>query len=482
MTQLVPFFLYGWIIAGPVLFWFLAPRLAAMVVAVGGFLFLPVANFDPIRDQGVALPYWIMPTALPSQFWLTKATAVGLSLLLGMFVPIVAPRRKPGAYGVARTAAPRDLFHQPRFKLPDVFMLVWCLWPAVSGLSRDLPLADSAAMTTYQTLAWGVPYLAGRIYFTEADALGELADALMYGALLNIPICLIEFIAGPKVYGWLYGFHPYAQDGVVRYFRSRPLGFFELGNQSGIYLSSVALLAVWLATHGRKRRVARIPMRLCAIILVLLAILAQGVGAILLAVGGLALLFLLQRLRALWPLAAVGGILLLAAVALGGIVLTHHESAIEHSRIGQIAGEILDLGGRHSLAWRLHRDALHLPAGMQHPITGSARWDWWDTPGDANRDSRARPWDLPLLVLGMYGSGGLLLWLGIMWLPVLSALRMMHPRFWPLPMAAAPVALCGVVGVMFFDSLLNSPVFLPLLLASGGLAHMRTAGAREVRP
>jgi hypothetical protein len=34
--------------------------------------------------------------------------------------------------------------------------------------------------------------------------------------------------------------------------------------------------------------------------------------------------------------------------------------------------------------------------------------------------------------------------------------------------------------VMFLDSFMNSPVFLPVLLASGGLVHLRISTPREV--
>src|SRR5471030_986044 len=70
--------------------------------------------------------------------------------------------------------------------------------------------------------------------------------AIVVGLVMIAPIALLEGVMGPRVYGWIYELHPFRADGVARYVGFRPLGFFENGNQYGIWVAATALAAIWL--------------------------------------------------------------------------------------------------------------------------------------------------------------------------------------------------------------------------------------------
>ena len=120
------------------------------------------------------------------------------------------------------------------------------LCPSLSALANGVPLAAGLAQSRYLVLAWGVPYLMGRLYLGDNESLRRLGLALVLAGLVYVPLGLLEFVVGPFLYGLVYGAHPYQIEGAVRFVGYRPLIFLEHGNQLGIWIASAALAAVWL--------------------------------------------------------------------------------------------------------------------------------------------------------------------------------------------------------------------------------------------
>ena len=132
---------------------------------------------------------------------------------------------------------------------------------------------------------------------------------------------------------------------------------------------------------------------------------------------------------------------------------------------------VLERTGRHSLLWRMARDAGHISLALQKPFLGTGHWSWWQN-GDA------RPWSLWLLVFGMYGIVGLAA-LGSMLFPPL------YRTIWPSSSDGSPhyfylrLALVGLILMVALDSLLNSAIILPYLLILSG---MSSPEARSKKP
>jgi len=429
---------YG--IVALLLFRFVAPSRAVAITCFAGWLILPVGNF-PAGSTGTVFPYWITGAAVPSDMLLTKM----------WWPPVVA---LAGALWVDRQTLAR---WRPGWA--DVPMVLWCLWPIGQWPFVENPEPQPWIASLYLGAAWGAPWLLGRVYFWGEDGGRQLIASMVAGMAVLVPIALIEGTFGPMVYGWVYELHPFRFDGAQRYIGFRPLGFFENGNQYGIWVAATALAAIWLwqtPSDPRMRgRLAAIAMLGLAI-----ALMSQSVGAILLLFSGLALLWTVGRSPMRWVLP----LFLLLMVSGGAIYLSGKiplRALAENTAIGRQMVEIIRSSGRGSFTWRIARDQTALPLVVAHPIVGTARWDWW-------RKNNERPWSLVLLILGQFGLIGLVLAFGSLMTPALRALAIKgHSGAWRVH-PTAPLAV--IVLMASADALLNSFFFYPAIVAAGALA------------
>src|SRR5271165_7619904 len=106
-----------------------------------------------------------MGACLPAGYFVTKATVLGLTALAGVL-----------------------LFHARslrRFRLSpwDLPMILWCTVPLLSGIANQAVnhggLREGLRGVLYQLLAWGVPYILGRLYFCDDESLLVAAKAFV---------------------------------------------------------------------------------------------------------------------------------------------------------------------------------------------------------------------------------------------------------------------------------------------------------------
>jgi hypothetical protein len=279
-----------------------------------------------------------------------------------------------------------------------------------------------------------------------------------------VPIALVEGVAGPKFYEWFYGLHPFRFDGVQRYVGFRPLGFFEDGNQYGIWVAATALAAVWLWKTSAEPR-WRGPLLAATILSLAIALLSQSLGAIVLLCAGLTLSWTINRSLMRW---AFGLFLLL--IAAGGVVYLSGRLPLralaEKTAVGRHVVETIRSSGRQSFIWRIARDQTALPVISTHPLVGAGRWDWW-------RQNKERPWGLAFLILGQFGLIGLIFAFGAILTPALRAIAVRRPAGAFDMNSATPLAV--IVLMASADALLNSFLFYPVILFAGALAPGQTA-------
>ena len=432
-------------IAAIAVFRLLRPQSAVLLVLLGGWVFLPVGRYPPGSAEAI-FPFWIIGLATPSDMLLTKAWLAPFAALLG------------AAVFDAKT------FFAFRPRRVDVPMLAWCLWPILQSVFVESNAHPSALVAaTYLVGSWGLPWWLARIYFCAAESQWAMLRALTYSALACLSFSVLEAAVGPTVYGWFYGSHPFRADGAERYLGFRPIGFFEHGNQHGIWVSLCTLVAVWcflVRPSGRSRKVAAG----IAVIAMAMSITAQSVGALLLFAAGGLLLFSARFLRTRQVVFGT-----LSALVLSTLIYTSGWIPIsqigKNTVWGQSVVSAFKAAGRGSFTWRISQDQKLLPEIKAHPVVGSAQWDWW-------RVKNTRPWGLAMLLLGQFGAVGLMLCFGSVLWPALRA-------FWRAPLASAwtleamPLLLATVIVLAMLDALMNSFIFFPAILLAGSLAGRR---------
>lgn len=440
--------LLSWPPVAILLFYRLPVRVAILANFFAGWAVLPGAVYNATPAE---FPYWILGVCLPTDYILTKALVIGLGALLGaaLFQWRALAKFRPSIY--------------------DLPMGLWCAVPILSALFRGGAWQQALLAALYLSLAWGVPWVLGRIFFAEYDAMLLAAKASVIAGFCYIPICLTEMATGPIFYASLYGYQPYRWVGAARYVGFRPIGFLEDGNQLGIWIATASLLGLSLALTRNAERILGLPARWIAIGLAAVTLLCQSVGSIVLLLLFLPVILIKRRK----VLSIALGLVITTVVGLAVLRLTTPISLVAAARSNPVVhsfASALERVGRHSFAWRLARDEGDRSLSQQSPILGSGQWDWW-------KSGKQRPWGLWMLVQGMYGYIGLAALWSILLLPVFHALRSIHAGQ-PPQHAQLVLAVIGVVLIITVDAFLNGDLLLPYVLFLGGLISIRHAAAQ----
>lgn len=418
-------------------------RVAILLNFLGGWAVLPVARFS-----GEPTTYWILGNTLHSGYFLTKATVTGFTGLLWV------------------TLFDRQIFRSFRLTFWDLPMLMWCIVPMLAAIANPGFFAAGMAGELYQLLGWGVPWVLGRLYFSDTASLRLAAKAFVIAGLLYVPICLLEVWTGPQIYAHLYGYQPYRWFRAHRYIGFRPMGLLETGNQLGIWMATSALIAVWLWLRRTVDRILGIPTAWTAAILCAITLLCQSTGAILLLIALLPFVFVSRRyLPRVCAILLIMGILLFAGLRLTKVL--SFRALVKRNPAAHSVAVFLKKIGRRSLAVRLEQDERTVDLALEQPLLGSGQWDWW-------RNSGLRPSGLWLLAFGMYGIFGLIALEALQIIPIVRVV-------W-FPLARSDIedlnlrhAFVAVTLMTAIDNLLNNAMILPLLLVMGGMSTWEAA-------
>ncbi len=430
---------------GIAIFTVLRPALAVAIVYLSGMIFLPVTDyFFPLHSD--ALIHTIMPMALPSDHLINKGWVATVTAAIG-----------------AVTFDWRTIVRF-RFSPLDLPIICWCLWPMAQAVFFITdPAADISSLYLWAT--WGLPWFLGRIYFGHYSRQLVLIDTVIYLSLPLLAIALVEGFTEIRVYEWAYGQHPFADVGAGRYVGNRPLAMFEDGNQYGLWMACIAVLAAWRAwSHDSSK--TRIWI---AALFILASFASQSIGAILLMILGIGAIFLLSGVH----LSRRFFVLFALVLGIGFGLYVNGVLPLRYLATDTPAGEAvlnaLKASDRDSFSWRISQDEKAMPTLRTHLLTGSGKWDWW-------RESGTRPWGFSLLLIGQFGLIGLSL-LGTALLGSLLARRQkVRATIHHISDATRnpAIAIIAVIFMAALDALLNAFIFLPAILFLAAIANHQT--------
>lgn len=462
MTQMVNIALLGWFFVGvPMLFLFLPKRTAAFCGLVFGWLFLPWAKYklgplDLDRDVAVTL---------------------SVVLCIVVFDPSRFVRLKPSWF--------------------DLPIVIWCVSPFFTSLANDLGPYDGGAAIQRQLWVWGLPYLIGRLYITDARAIKHLAMVFVFAAILYVPFILWEIRFSPRLHEQIYGYRTYDHGGTAtrRLGGWRPVVFQRHGLMLGVLMASGALLAGWLwftkavkfmplmppgmrgkrlandPSTGRRRLVEAVGPTMVfwpvAFGLLGIFVLCRALNGLLVFAIACAALGALRFIRIRTPLVLFA---LIPFVFAGTRIIQQYTSfSFDQPLVDLVAKIDEDRAG--SVAFRFDNEHLLTEKAMERPMLG---WGGWGR----NRVYDENDVDITVtdgfwvITLGQCGIIGLTAAFMTLLLPVFTLLRRHGAEALCSTEYAAATGLAAVLCMYAMDCLPNAMLNPMYVMAAGGLTGL----------
>lgn len=452
MNPLVPIMLLGWTPVVLLMFMALPPRRAVIVAFISAWLFLPVPVPEALLIQG-----------LPE---LDKMTVTCLAVLLGTLI-----------FQKDRLLS----FRPKRFDIP---IIIWCVVPLFSSVTNtetnlyhlpgiENPVYDGFSEMLRQFVTWGLPYLIGRVYFTNIYALRELAIGIFIGGLVYIPFCLFEMEMSPQLHAFAYGVHPHNDfRQTIRGYWYRPNVFMAHGLMVALWMASATLIGAWLWFSGNLKNLGGIPVIILAIPLGLVTLACMSMASVLLMVTALAVLYFATTTRARWPV--------IALIAVAPMYMSVRATGLWDgmsmvSLVTTVAGE----KRAESLETRVYNENLLTEHALRKPIFG---WGGWNRSRVYNRHGH----DISItdgqwvIAIGKHGLVGLASFTAALLLPVWLTLKRFPIRHWAHPQVAPVAALAMLLTIYMLDNVLNAMLNPVFMLAAGALAGQSLAATRKI--
>ncbi|MAX24431.1 MAG: hypothetical protein CMJ19_07990 [Phycisphaeraceae bacterium] len=438
---------------GVILFFVLPPRRAAMVCLIGGWCLLPTANFvvpdihDPTiaqADEFTVAATTGIGTALIGPYWLTRSTVIGATVLIGMLLADFKSLRRL----------------KPKWF--DIPMAIWCIAPLFSGLFNQLTIEQTLLNLSYHMIAWGGPYIAGRLYFSDIKPMRELGVALVIAGLVYAPLCVLEGVFGPLFYELLYQYHPYYFDGIDRAIGYRPVLMLEHGSQLGVWMPAIALLAFWMHMCRALPKLLFVPSHVAVLILVFSSLFTQSLGGIGLMILGMVGFALIKRgVQIPKPVWAAG---VICIVGIGVFVAGGDQ--VVGKVIGQgTVNKLKDVSRLRSLGWRVNAMTRGMEPALKQPVLGLGQWDWWQL----NEESKRPVWNLFLQGMGEHGLFAAFALLAVFVIPLWQFVTGCPVKLWSDVNLGVIAALAVFLLVHLIDSMLNPTFSTSLICVAGGL-------------
>jgi hypothetical protein len=354
----------------------------------------------------------------------------------------------------------------------DGLMGLFCAVPFFSALANGFSFGNAFGFLFEQLCAWGIPYLLGRLYLTDLNALRDLALGIVIGGLVYAPLCWYEIFFGPVLHAQLYGFPPSALEMAVRFGGWRPLVFQLHGLMVGLFMAAATVCAFWLWYTRAASHVWKLPLLWIFLVLASTTLAVKSVNGWVLAGAGILFLWSAARLPMAHVLRALFGLV----AAYLGLRVTGLWDARQVSALGRMFD-----GKEMSLYYRVVFENL---------IAARTRAQWlWGWGSNARAMVRSYLGHVEtvsdsywIAVYGMWGIVGLSLWLLVFVAPLLYFVKKFSASLWRRSDIAPAAAVLTIVLMYWCDALLNTMPNPIYVFALGGIAAVSFARSDFTRP
>lgn len=422
--------LYGCI---PMVLYFFSkykPERAVIICFFGALMFLPMEKLN-------------IPLILYNKM---TATAIGVLIAIKMY----DPEKLEGA-----------ALHPV-----DIPMVFWCLSGFLASVTNGLGPKDGLQEVFNTFTTWGIPYIAGRLYFSNADGIKLLCRSIFAAGLIYTPFVLFELKMSPQTHRIVYGYmqHSFAQ--VMRGGGYRPMVFMEHGIMLGTWISMAALVGLWCTwTKVFPKKMWQAPTILLAIVVLGSAVACKSSGAIALCLIGLLALVISAKLK----IGLLVWILLLIPPAYVG---TRATGLWDGQNLVDLVAEKFSADRAASLQFRFDNENILVEKALERPLFGWGGWGRSRVYDKETAEDVSTTDGFWIIVLGTRGYFGLISVTLILILPMLLFLLKCPPRLWGKP-EFAPTAVISFIPLLFMiDCLLNGMVNQVYVIFAGGASGL----------
>ncbi len=350
----------------------------------------------------------------------------------------------------------------------DIPWLIWLFSVIISSILNGLGAKDGLQESFNTFTLWGVPYLAGRLYFSTPRSHLLLCHALFICGLIYIPFVVFELVMSPQAHNIVYGYmqHSFAQ--VIRGGGYRPMVFMQHGIMLGTFMCMAALVGVWCTATGvfpKKRW--KTPTWLLALVLLFSAILCKSSGAIGLMLLGMAALFLSARLK-------IGLLIWLMLLIPPTYISTRATGYWDGENAVDFISEKFSADRAASLAFRFDNENILVEKALKKKLFGWGGWGRSRVYDEETGEDLSTTDGFWVIILGSRGFVGLIPVCLVLFLPMLLFTFYHHPKTWTRP-DIAPSAVIALIPLLFLiDCTLNAMVNQMYIIFAGGIIGMFT--------
>ena len=405
-------------------------RLVSVIAYVAGWMFLPCANYDIFLLKN------------------TKSTVIALSILAGTYI------------------FDRERLVNFKFKAVDIPVILWCSANFFSSIVNGLGFYDGISTILYESIKWGLPYVIGRIYFTDTDVLKTLALTIFIGGIIYIPFCWYELIMSPQLHRLTYGFH---QHDFVQSLREgggyRPMVYMTHGIMTSMWMVLASFLGSWLYyCKALPPKILYIPSLYLLLMLIFTSVMMRSSGALSYFFIGLAMLYLSSRFKT--------SILILILLICPYLYIFARVSGFWDGRnFTDYIAEKFSPARASSLQFRFDNETILIDKAHEGSFFGLGGWNRSRVFDEKGKDISVTDgkW---IIVFGVNGVYGLSVFIMMIQFPAILFLLRLKPEIWKTEALSAPAAMTVFIALTMIDNLLNSmdnPIYMVM---GGGLIGM----------